>query len=316
MAIKLIQNGKISNAKWLGLSTAALFVELGLENLYYKLAANGIYSSYTSTGMKLYKDKIIVAKVPLTNKAMDELEHPSSIPEELKSEIKNDIKIACSGLVEDSLPKFNLSGHLLSENENITVHPTFEATVKKKSLNTILHMDMAAGSGKSAAVTKVLLWPDEAAGIPPVFPAYKTSLKELKEGTYKMTTENNKALAKQLPKVPLLEASAIYQKVNSTGQNSVYFYLANFKKNLRVAVRRNQNLSIRVEGDGIHDPEYSAALVAFGMSKSDSGKHYSVHFNVGGDISTTCKTFGALLAMLGIENMLECGDIKNVEESK
>jgi len=103
-------------------------------------------------------------------------------------------------------------------------------------------------------------------------------------------------------KIPLHQATHLYQPVQGTGNSSTYHLVA--ASNLvRVAARiLTGNLSIRVEtkaGLNIQDviPIKEGAIL---LPKS-GGSHASVHLTVGDDIALARRTLGAVLADLEVE---------------
>jgi hypothetical protein len=101
-----------------------------------------------------------------------------------------------------------------------------------------------------------------------------------------------------LPKVKLTDAVAMYQPVKSTSQGSTYV-LVGIAGDLKFAARRkDQSLSIRVEGPV---SAAKAALVAAGFNEEYITKGYtSVHFH-GIDSILAQRTIGAVLMGTGLQ---------------
>lgn len=93
-------------------------------------------------------------------------------------------------------------------------------------------------------------------------------------------------------KIPLINATTLYQPVNGSSEESVYFAIA-LHPDIKVAVRIKDNdeatsISIRAEGK----PQYHTRMLAAGLSSSNS--HYSIHLTTP-DKTLARKTVGAVL---------------------
>lgn len=113
----------------------------------------------------------------------------------------------------------------------------------------------------------------------------------------------------KLPKVKLADAVALYQPVSSTSQGSTYVCVG-ISDDLKFAARRkDQSLSIRVEGAvAVH----KTALIAAGFNEEHITKGYtSVHFH---DVDTVMaqRALGAVLMGTGVAFQTPMPDMSKV----
>lgn len=104
----------------------------------------------------------------------------------------------------------------------------------------------------------------------------------------------------------LADATQVYQPVTGTSKTSVYYVVA-LLQGLKLAIRSGAtSLSMRAEGSGLEN--YQASLNSLGFSVK--GNYASVHFDCTPDM--TEKTVGAVIGGLGMANLLQAADVKQV----
>lgn len=108
----------------------------------------------------------------------------------------------------------------------------------------------------------------------------------------------------------LAEAGAIYQPVFGTSNGSVYYVVARFN-GLNIAARiKPSTLSLRAEGPDLGS--YKAELTSVGFSVKDD--YASVHFDINAaDKALMRKTFGAVVGVLGVADLIEAAEILKVK---
>jgi hypothetical protein len=125
-----------------------------------------------------------------------------------------------------------------------------------------------------------------------------------------VTTDSDPSeLGKELPKVKLIDAVALYQPVSSTSEHSTYYMIAATGA-LKFAARlKDEILSIRVEGAV---DTYQQELIAAGFNPQHFSKGYtSVHFhNV--DTLAAQRALGAVLFGTGLTFHTQMPDVKEL----
>lgn len=111
------------------------------------------------------------------------------------------------------------------------------------------------------------------------------------------------------PPVSLSLADTLYQPVYGTSSGSVYFVAAFFKGGaLAVRLTHQGKFSIRLQGSGVMS--YLDHLSSVGITKKES--YLSCHYDIplGADDPLVLKTFGAVLGVLGLHNLISVADIQ------
>lgn len=112
-----------------------------------------------------------------------------------------------------------------------------------------------------------------------------------------------------LPKVKLKDATALYQPVDGTSSTSIYICVGTAGALKFAARRKNESLSIRVEGPVA---AHKDALVAAGFNEEYIAKGYtSVHFH-GIDLLMQQRALGAVLMGTGLAFETPMPDIKKI----
>jgi hypothetical protein len=113
-----------------------------------------------------------------------------------------------------------------------------------------------------------------------------------------------------LPKVALIDATAVGQKVEGTSASSTYYTVA-LASNFKVAARlASDKVSVRVEGSP--SPAEQQQLTAMGLSKSPSG-HWSTHFGI--ESVPVERVLGAVLMSIGAKYLRKVESAAEVAEA-
>lgn len=106
---------------------------------------------------------------------------------------------------------------------------------------------------------------------------------------------------------PLDTASKMFQPVKGTSASSIYYVVA-LLKGLNLAVRSTSgSISVRAAGPALNN--YGKALEEAGFDVKSN--YASVHFDCHGE-DIKVKTIGAILAKLGLHNVLQLGNLVTV----
>ena len=160
--------------------------------------------------------------------------------------------------------------------------------------------------------TDIQLSADDMDGDVPVFEEVQKVATNKHGGTMTSTTEAKQPApvdGASLPKVKLKDATALYQPVDGTSSTSIYICVGTAGALKFAARRKNESLSIRVEGPVA---AHKDALVAAGFNEEYIAKGYtSVHFH-GIDLLMQQRALGAVLMGTGLAFETPMPDIKKI----